>query len=290
MAGVSWGAHSDVMLILYRGLIRSVLEYCCIAFDRMAATHMLKLERIQYRCLRIALGLMQSTHVQMLEVIGGVPITSSIFFDWWTSPWTVACGALLHVPSVNDVVEQELNYVGKDSYQMVVPRLVASATSEFDFSSIFCTDGSKGRAGTGFGVYHCGGSESSFHLREPIGVFTWKMSAIFVVLIQIRARRPGRYLIVIDSMSSLKVLQNRKVASRTHSLVYEIKEACWWLSNNGYEIHRMCFLAHVGVRGNKRADQLAGDAVENVKWHAPIRPYDFLLLSIVRMMLTLVGL
>jgi hypothetical protein len=49
------------------------LEYNCIAFDRMAATHILKLEKIQYRCLRIALGLMQSTHVQTLEIIGGVP-------------------------------------------------------------------------------------------------------------------------------------------------------------------------------------------------------------------------
>jgi hypothetical protein len=57
---------------LYRGLIRSVLEYGCIAFDRMAATHLLKLERIQYRCLRIELGLMQSTHIQTLDVIGGV--------------------------------------------------------------------------------------------------------------------------------------------------------------------------------------------------------------------------
>jgi hypothetical protein len=34
---------------------------------------MLKLERIQHRCLRIALVLMQSTHVQTLDVIGGVP-------------------------------------------------------------------------------------------------------------------------------------------------------------------------------------------------------------------------
>jgi hypothetical protein len=34
---------------------------------------MLKLERIQFRCLRIALVLMQSTDVQTLEVIGGVP-------------------------------------------------------------------------------------------------------------------------------------------------------------------------------------------------------------------------
>jgi hypothetical protein len=53
-AGVSLDAHPDVMLILYKGLIRSVLEYGCIAFDRMAGTHMLKFERVQYRCLRIA--------------------------------------------------------------------------------------------------------------------------------------------------------------------------------------------------------------------------------------------
>jgi hypothetical protein len=65
------------------------------------------------------------------------------------------------------------------------------------------------------------------------------MLAIFVALIQIGARRPGRYLIVIDSMSFLKALQTRKVASRTHSLIYEIKEACWWVKNNGYEIHMM---------------------------------------------------
>jgi hypothetical protein len=33
------------MLILNRGLIRTVLEYGGITFDRMAATHMLKLEK-----------------------------------------------------------------------------------------------------------------------------------------------------------------------------------------------------------------------------------------------------
>jgi hypothetical protein len=73
MAGVSWGAHTDVMLILYKGLIRSVLEYGCITFDQVAGTHILKLERVQFHCLRITLGLMQSTHVQTLEVIGSVP-------------------------------------------------------------------------------------------------------------------------------------------------------------------------------------------------------------------------
>jgi hypothetical protein len=72
MASVSWGAHPDIMLMLYKGLVRSILEYGCLAFDRMADNYMLKLERIQYRCLRIALGLMQSTHVQTVEIIAGV--------------------------------------------------------------------------------------------------------------------------------------------------------------------------------------------------------------------------
>jgi hypothetical protein len=103
------------------------------------------------------------------------------------------------VPDVNDVLDQELTSVGKDFYQ-VVPRLVAL---------IFYTDGLKGGAGTGFGVYHSGGLESSFHPWKPNGVFTWEMSPIFVALIRIRARRrrPDRYLIQTDSMSSLKALQ-----------------------------------------------------------------------------------
>jgi hypothetical protein len=41
----------------------------------------------------------------------------------------------------------------------------------------------------------------------------------------------------------------------------------------------------VGVRDNERADQLAGDAVENgVEWHAPVRPSDCLPLYRVRLL------
>jgi ribonuclease HI len=63
-------------------------------------------------------------------------------------------------------------------------------------------------------IYQSGDSESSFCFREPSGVFTSEISAILVALIQIRARRPGRYLIATDSMSSFKALQTRKVAPR----------------------------------------------------------------------------
>jgi hypothetical protein len=43
------------------GLIGSVLEYDSVCFTNISKTHMLGLERVQYRALRIALGLMGST-------------------------------------------------------------------------------------------------------------------------------------------------------------------------------------------------------------------------------------
>jgi hypothetical protein len=60
---------------------------------------MLKLGRIQYQCLKIALGLMHSTHVQSLEVIGGVPPLklrfSMLNHKYLISAFsTVACGAV----------------------------------------------------------------------------------------------------------------------------------------------------------------------------------------------------
>jgi hypothetical protein len=105
---------------------------------------------------------------------------------------------------------------------MVVPRLRASTTLGFDFSSLFFSDGSKGGRVPVL-VYFILVVSSPACGREPSGVFTSEMSATFVALIQIRSRPPGRYLIVTNSMSSLKALQTRRVAPRTHSLIYAIK-------------------------------------------------------------------
>jgi hypothetical protein len=108
--------------------------------------------------------------------------------------------ALLHVANVNNVLEQKLTSVEKDLYQMVVSQLVASATSGFYSSLIFFTDGSKSVPETRF----------CLTIRELSGVFTQET---FLALIEIRALRPGRYLILTDRMSSLKALWTRRVSS-----------------------------------------------------------------------------
>jgi hypothetical protein len=64
--------HPSCLILLYRGP-GSVLEYGSVYFTNFAKTHMLGLERVQYRALRIALGLMKSTPNNCLDVLGGIP-------------------------------------------------------------------------------------------------------------------------------------------------------------------------------------------------------------------------
>jgi hypothetical protein len=66
-------------------------------------------------------------------------------------------------------------------------------------------------------------------------------------------------------------MQTRKIPPRTHSLVYEIKEASWWLERHGYGIHIMWIPYHVGVMGNERAVRLGGQAVQgDTEFAAPV--------------------
>jgi hypothetical protein len=56
VAGVWLGAHLRCMIMLYRGLVGSVLEYGLVCYSGMARTHMLRFERVHYR------GISSETH------------------------------------------------------------------------------------------------------------------------------------------------------------------------------------------------------------------------------------
>jgi hypothetical protein len=73
VAGVSYRAHPSCLILLYKGLIKSVLKCGSVCYTNMAMAHMLGLERVQYRVLRIALCLMGSTPNTYLGVFSGIP-------------------------------------------------------------------------------------------------------------------------------------------------------------------------------------------------------------------------
>jgi hypothetical protein len=81
IAGTWWRAHPKCMILMYQGIVGSVLEYASVCYANMAKTNFLKLERIQYRGLRISLGLMQSTPNNSMEVLSGIhPIEDRFTF------------------------------------------------------------------------------------------------------------------------------------------------------------------------------------------------------------------
>jgi hypothetical protein len=86
---------------------------------------------------------------------------------------------------MKNIHSTQLTSVEKDFYQMVMPRLVASATSGFDSSSIFFTDGSKGGRVLVLVLSILVVPSPSFVFRETSRMFTSEMSAIFVALFQI---------------------------------------------------------------------------------------------------------
>jgi hypothetical protein len=52
----------------------------------------------------------------------------------------------------------------------------------------------------------------------------------------------------------------RKIAHQTHPLVYECKQLCWSLCQNGIEVRLMWIPSHLGLVGNELVDERARQA------------------------------
>lgn len=73
LSGVWWGAHPFTQKILYNALIRSHLDYGSFLLEPCNRAALTKLNRIQFRSLRLILGAMRSSPVNALQVEGVDP-------------------------------------------------------------------------------------------------------------------------------------------------------------------------------------------------------------------------
>lgn len=73
ISGTKWGASKQILVILYKGLIRSILDYGSMVYDSANTNLLSKLDVIQNRCLRLCCGALRQTRVSLLEVECGVP-------------------------------------------------------------------------------------------------------------------------------------------------------------------------------------------------------------------------
>jgi len=68
VVGEGWGASTQVIVGLYEGLVRPVLEFACMVWDGAARTEKAKLERVHRLSLLAATGAKKTTSTQALEI------------------------------------------------------------------------------------------------------------------------------------------------------------------------------------------------------------------------------
>ena len=75
LTGTDWGANKKTLIMLYRSLIRSIIDYGSIAYDSASESSKRLLDQIQSKALRICCGAMIMTPVAALQVeCGEVPL------------------------------------------------------------------------------------------------------------------------------------------------------------------------------------------------------------------------
>ncbi|KAF2348964.1 Ribonuclease H domain [Trinorchestia longiramus] len=69
----NWGADREILLKLYKTLVRSRLDYAALLYGTAAPSNLSKLNRIQNQCLRIATGCRKTTPITSLQIEADIP-------------------------------------------------------------------------------------------------------------------------------------------------------------------------------------------------------------------------
>ena len=73
IAGSDWGADRQSLLMVYKALIRSKIDYGSIVYDSATDAVLQCLNVFQNKCLRVCLGALCCTRIERMEVESGVP-------------------------------------------------------------------------------------------------------------------------------------------------------------------------------------------------------------------------
>ena len=72
IAGSKWGADKRTMIIVYKAMILSVIDYGCEIYDSACKSRKWSLDRIQNQALRLCTGALRCTSIEALEVDCGL--------------------------------------------------------------------------------------------------------------------------------------------------------------------------------------------------------------------------
>ena len=110
IAGTSWGGNGQILLLIYKGLIRSILDYGCELYDTACNSLKEQLDSIQYQALKVVTGAIHSTSLEALRVeCGELPLKyrRSTFVDKYKF-YLLSCNIEKH--STVEILQPKWNY------------------------------------------------------------------------------------------------------------------------------------------------------------------------------------
>ena len=274
---------------------------------------MVKLERIQWKCIRIALGAFPSTPTNALEVIANIPplkerlclaakgyanqllsfnshplvphlekLRSSSrslphFFEICLQKKDQVKFRTLNPHPMFSCSYESLSFRPTILFLKVKKNACSNETVSLKFNNFnsnhwaefvkIYTDGSKTVSHTGFGVWiPYLNLEAHFDIRHDASIFTAEGEAILEALHIAHVQTERKILIITDSMSVLMALKNFP-KSRSHPVIFEIRELTWKLVKSGFTIRFLWVPSHKGLVGNEIADRVASDFSDSVIPH-----------------------
>ena len=147
--------------------------------------------------------------------------------------------------------EDTLHHLYLSQYQKIV-------TEKYADNTVIFTDGSKSVAGLGSASISVNISKEA-SLPHLTSVFSSEVYAIHLALQIIAEQKSRTFLILSDSLSTLKSLQDKR---SDHPMVRKLQHRFHYMLHNGNSIQLMWIPSHVGISENEEVDELAKRAAK----------------------------
>ncbi|KAJ8914858.1 hypothetical protein NQ315_014871 [Exocentrus adspersus] len=279
-----WGADPNICLLFYRSLVRSILDYGSVSYGSANNCHLNKIEKIKNQGLRLCIGFLNSTPINIMESECSEPplyLRRQIYM--WISPFKDEIYTSDILPCYT-VEYPKYNNIPKIIYLDCHRSKLSSTLNNLMFKHdlftkwrhhehIF-TDGSKNGNYVGSAFYHHNKStQMCYQLPSKTSSFTAELIGIREALrFCISYDDNTAFVLFSDCKSALQGIQNCNPTIDTNYIIIDILK----LYNEILELNKSVEIAwikgHAGIEQNEIVDKLAkqaamtgGDRIHNFK-------------------------
>ena len=278
VAHLKWGGDRNTLLILYRAIVRSKLDYGFIVYGTASNTNLRQLNSIHNSGLRFALGAFYTSPVSSVYTEANeAPLEErplKLSMHYYLKSRAFINNPAHHALHEFDQITRDLyihRYNGRGGMtRPLTPPVGLKVETAMTSAVINSADGSKKNERVGAAAvvnrHFQNGETTCPHLSKRMTdnstIFATEATAITLALDYYWHMDPVHHDIVVytDWVSCLQAIEGE---DSENPLICHILNLLWLLSDKGTHV-RFCWIpSNCGIEGNKRVDQLAKETLDH---------------------------